>query len=331
MKKYQLTTNTYQIGSHILYQIQALIDIPKYNVKKGDLGGYIESEENLSHEKNSWVSQYAKVYQNARVYGNAFVSSAEISGNVQIFENAKIYSELGIFGNGGGLFDGNAKIYGNARIKTDGIVYVGDDVELFGNTDITNKFYLGSDIHFSGKAKIGGNSKISVGKFRVADNVKIFDCEINSMDLCLQDNVYLSGGKIECSPILREFTQLRDNAVIRANSYIAGNCIIGGDVRIDCNVCLPRDAILTQETDLFYAKNIGRYNGEITVYKSSDRILVHYRNDESTKSYLYPMDEFLSLMKYECFTKEVKEFELLLEVAKSRILGNEYIEEYNEY
>lgn len=52
-KKYILTSNTIKErlhnGSiHILYQIQATKDFG--NIKSGDLGGWIESEDNLSQE-----------------------------------------------------------------------------------------------------------------------------------------------------------------------------------------------------------------------------------------------------------------------------------------
>ena len=49
-----------------LFRIKALISFD--NVKKGELGGYVEKEENLSHSGNAWVSG------NARVSGNAEVS-----------------------------------------------------------------------------------------------------------------------------------------------------------------------------------------------------------------------------------------------------------------
>lgn len=55
MKKYELTTNFKIDASGIkMYQIKALKDFG--DVKKGDLGGYIEREENLSQDGNSWVA-----------------------------------------------------------------------------------------------------------------------------------------------------------------------------------------------------------------------------------------------------------------------------------
>ena len=73
-KKYRLTGNHINIGSRILYQIEALKDFG--DVKAGDLGGYIESEENLSQYDNAWVFDNARVYGNACVFGDAQIKSA---------------------------------------------------------------------------------------------------------------------------------------------------------------------------------------------------------------------------------------------------------------
>src|SRR5260364_283528 len=54
-----------------LYRIRALRDF-KY-VWIGQLGGYIEKEENLSHEGEAWVFDNARVFGDARVFGNARV------------------------------------------------------------------------------------------------------------------------------------------------------------------------------------------------------------------------------------------------------------------
>ena len=67
MKKYRLTEETTKVGNRPLYRIQALRDFG--NVKEGDIGGYIESEKNLSQDGN------ACVYGNARVYGNADIKT----------------------------------------------------------------------------------------------------------------------------------------------------------------------------------------------------------------------------------------------------------------
>lgn len=90
MKKYEILKNDYieEYGVK-LYRIRALRDFG--NVKEGDIGGYIETEDNLSHHNDAWVYDNARVYENAWVYDNA-----EIYGNAEIYDNAEIYGNAEI-------------------------------------------------------------------------------------------------------------------------------------------------------------------------------------------------------------------------------------------
>ena len=79
-----------------LFRIRAVRDIPRFNVKAGDLGGYVQNSWNLSHEGDCWVGDNARVFRdatvsgNARVYGNAQVyDHAHISGNSRVFWQGK--------------------------------------------------------------------------------------------------------------------------------------------------------------------------------------------------------------------------------------------------
>ena len=68
-KKFELTSDTKIVFGKKLFRIKALIDFG--NVNKGKLGGYVEKEENLSHEGNAWVYGNAEIYGDAKVYGDA--------------------------------------------------------------------------------------------------------------------------------------------------------------------------------------------------------------------------------------------------------------------
>ena len=70
-KKYELTTDTKIVYGRKLFRIKALISFG--NVTAGDFGGYVEKEENLSHDGNAWVYGNAKVFGDAWVYGDAKV------------------------------------------------------------------------------------------------------------------------------------------------------------------------------------------------------------------------------------------------------------------
>ena len=67
---YRLTSNTVVTNTGVtLYQIEATTQ--GYWGPVGTLGGYIQSERNLSG--NAWVHHSARVYDNAQVYDNALV------------------------------------------------------------------------------------------------------------------------------------------------------------------------------------------------------------------------------------------------------------------
>ena len=98
MKKFKLTSEfIVDISGVKLFRIKALIEFG--NVKAGDLGGYIEKEENLSHMGNAWVSGNARVSGDARVSGNAQVSGdARVSGNAQVSGNAWVSGNAQVSG-----------------------------------------------------------------------------------------------------------------------------------------------------------------------------------------------------------------------------------------
>ena len=83
MKKFEFTGETKTISlffrTATLHRIRAVAEFGL--VKVGDLGGWIEKEENLSHEGKAWV------WGNAKVWGNA-----EVCGNAKVWGNAEVFS-----------------------------------------------------------------------------------------------------------------------------------------------------------------------------------------------------------------------------------------------
>ena len=63
MKKFELTSEFVTFLGKKLFRIKALISFG--NVKEGELGGFVEKEENLDQSGNAWVSGDARVYGNA--------------------------------------------------------------------------------------------------------------------------------------------------------------------------------------------------------------------------------------------------------------------------
>lgn len=73
MKKFQMTEESIIYHEETYYRIQALRDIPRWNVKKGDKGGFIQNEKSLSPEGDCWIADYALVDKNSRVTKNSLV------------------------------------------------------------------------------------------------------------------------------------------------------------------------------------------------------------------------------------------------------------------
>ena len=95
MKKYELLEGEcLRAGDRTVYRIRALRDFD--DVRRGDIGGYIESEESLDHQGNAWVADVAQVYGphgcvrgNGRVSGEAWVLG-QVDGDAQICDLAVI-------------------------------------------------------------------------------------------------------------------------------------------------------------------------------------------------------------------------------------------------
>ena len=57
----KLTEDHKFYGTGVNYQIKALVDILTIDVKAGDLGGYVNNENNLSQENNCWMFNNSKM------------------------------------------------------------------------------------------------------------------------------------------------------------------------------------------------------------------------------------------------------------------------------
>ena len=130
MKKFELTTNTKMLLGRKLFQIKALVSFG--DVEEGELGGFVEKEENLDHGGDAWVYGDAKVYGNAWVYGDAKVyGNAEVYGDAEVYGNAKVCGDAEVYGNA--KVCGDAWVYGNAEVCGDAWVY--GNAEVYGNAD----------------------------------------------------------------------------------------------------------------------------------------------------------------------------------------------------
>lgn len=167
-KKYKFTNETKKVGGCVLHRIVAIRDF--YNkrlgvIKKGTVGGYIESEENLCHDDGSWVMDDACAYEHARVDRNGIVA-----------ENARVYDYAYVSCTA--IVKGHAHVHGHACVSGDSTVegdtQVYENTRVFGNATINGNAKVAGDIEVSGHAVITGNAEVYGTTYsEVLDNARI--------------------------------------------------------------------------------------------------------------------------------------------------------------
>ena len=143
-------------GSITLRRIRAVKEFGF--IKAGDVGGWIESEKNLSHDDDAWVGG------NARVNGNAWVNeNAQVEGNAWVGGNAWI--------------GGNARVKGNALLKGYVLVernaIVDENALVEGSALVGGNAWIGGNARVKGNALVGGKAWVG-GNAWVDENAKIF-------------------------------------------------------------------------------------------------------------------------------------------------------------
>lgn len=172
-----MTDDTIEFYGHTLHQIKALIDIPDRMVRTGDLGGWIESEENLSHEGSCWVDGEAKIYGHANVRDNACVcENACVCDNACVCGYAEVYGNATVFGNA--AVCEAACVCGNARVGGDAAEVYGY-ATVFGNAAVCGNAKVRDNAKVGEMAKVHGNCSVS-GDAVVRGNAVVRDGEIHS-------------------------------------------------------------------------------------------------------------------------------------------------------
>ena len=193
-KKYELTDDYTLVeskngGHNRVYRIRALRDIPRYDICVGELGGFVESEANLSHEGDCWIGDNAIVSDNATVKEDAvawnrsrMTEQSSLSGESAIYHRVRLSDNVSVSGNS--VLDNNTVasdqviIRGNAVIKGKSIltgnclieespyletVTVSDSAHIFGkvrlvSARIKKDASIGSTCHFCSLSSVGEHS-----------------------------------------------------------------------------------------------------------------------------------------------------------------------------
>lgn len=151
--KYELTDETIEWECITLYRIKALRDFG--DVKAGDLGGFVESEDNLSDYGNCWIYNNARVCEGSTIEDDAKISNnAWVTGCSCVCDNARVYGHAKVFG-GSTISDQSrvflhacvedstvtdqSRVYGHAIISE---CWLSDNARVYGYTELYNDQYV---------------------------------------------------------------------------------------------------------------------------------------------------------------------------------------------
>lgn len=151
-KKYEIT-NIAHHSNPKWHRIRALEYIGE-DVEPGDLGGFVESEDNLSQEDACWIFNDAIACESAQVSGNAVLKdqavargTALVSNNAEVGGKAIVQDYAIVLE---GYVSGNTHICGNAKLtkelNSEGVPEVSGDAFVYGT--------LSGSVHCCGDAII---------------------------------------------------------------------------------------------------------------------------------------------------------------------------------
>lgn len=185
-KKYEFTDETITIDGNILHRIKSVRSFRF--ASEGELGGFIEKEENLSHDGGAWVSGEARVYGGASVFGEALVSD-----KAQVYDNAVVYGGAIIYGNS--VVCGNSVIYGNAAVRDNAVVC--GNVKVCDNATVRDNARVCADAIVCDNAGVFDNAHV-YGHAYVSNNVMIrcgVSC-ITNINSDLEESIRVQTGLI---------------------------------------------------------------------------------------------------------------------------------------
>lgn len=142
-RKYILTDETRKVEDRILHRIKA---VKNFNgVHEGDLGGWVESEDNLSQLGNCWV------------YDNAFaMNEARIFDDATIRDKAAIYRQAIVCGKA--MVSGKANVCGHAIVCGEALVT--DDAMVTDKAKVSENAFIHQTAWICGNAWVYGHANV---------------------------------------------------------------------------------------------------------------------------------------------------------------------------
>lgn len=171
-KKYELTLEAKKVLGVTVFRIRAVRDFS--DVKKGQLGGWLESAANLDqYQGDCWVFNDgcalgdSRISENGQLFGNALLSgSATISENGWMFGGAVARDQVKIYG--------DAKVFGSAVMldnsHASGNIFISDGAFVRGETRLAYEGWVSPPLNEAADAALGTTRHLLVASPRNQSN-----------------------------------------------------------------------------------------------------------------------------------------------------------------
>ena len=214
-----------------------------------------------------------------------------VAGQAQVFGNAQVSGNAQVFGNA--QVSGKAQVFGDARVS--------GKAQVFGDACITENALVLGEACVMGNAYVTSNAKV-YGNARVYDNAKVF-----------------GNAKVYGNTDVYRHAQVYGYAQVSGYAEVSGNAQVLGDAWVSAYARVDGDAFIKDKTDVFSVSRVGSENGTLTVFPGKNGLLV------TRGCFIGTVDEFLAKSKEVHDEVTHREYQLLIDVAKSRIQNPFYL------
>jgi UDP-3-O-[3-hydroxymyristoyl] glucosamine N-acyltransferase len=254
-QKYETLDQTFTLeNGRIIKRIFALHDFG--NVKKNEIGGFIECKDNLSHDGDCWIADNAMAVGWSRVSGDAQLHDrariegfARVSDQTLIRDDARLDDYVCVYGNAEvGLF---SYLKGGVTVRDHASVYCQSRYSCSGKTRIPNLFEqvtIADNAQLRGSISVGGTNLIC-GNALIRDNVRI------------RENAYVGGHAV-----------VENKAYLFGNSRVNGHAVVGGRSALSGNVVVTNNAVVRGKSMLICNVYIGGHVQVLNEHLSGDLI-----------------------------------------------------------
>ncbi|WP_314020833.1 hypothetical protein [Mogibacterium diversum] len=330
--KFELTADTIDYEGETLYRIRALEDFA--DVRKGDLGGYVASANNIPNvaPHTAWVYDDSILAGTSMIIGSGKVMESSIlKGDASITEGAIVTHHS--------VIKDKSVIIGSVYIHNKSVIRDAARIESYGRDRrliIKDGAEVGGRSQFKGTPLVKGNAKIR-GFAGIFKNAKIDGKGIIEGHTIITDNARIESFTMinshDFSPPktfayrIEGFTDIHDNAKIQGAVNIAGSPMICGnvlmhaynDININANILLagdiaiPSSANIKEPLDVIQIPLLSptdfqfRRDGitTITITKNSEGNIIYSDSPRRAPNYSRPIKDLYQALETDLWTTDM--------------------------